>query len=209
MVFVFPLCSPSSSIQWISKTSLLLSVEGQNVPLPFAGFLSPPHFLWSPPEVRENVIGLNPNNTAHYPAAFDIQPVSSPGKVNLKAKIGCGGEPIFSSSPEKNRHFSQKMAWGGSSYTWALENMLSQGRVPIGPQLYGRCISEKCMRAGNVRYKHIQELRRETPLLRWHYPGTRLSKGWRRNRNEREKKVLKRLLLTQPSSTSLLHNVTW
>ncbi|KIH57958.1 hypothetical protein ANCDUO_11846 [Ancylostoma duodenale] len=50
--------------------------NGQNVPLPFAGFLSPPHFLWSPPEVRENVMGLNPNSTAHYPASFDIQPVT-------------------------------------------------------------------------------------------------------------------------------------
>ncbi|KAL6735440.1 hypothetical protein Aduo_005883 [Ancylostoma duodenale] len=54
----------------------LRCLPGQNVPLPFAGFLSPPHFLWSPPEVRENVMGLNPNSTAHYPASFDIQPVT-------------------------------------------------------------------------------------------------------------------------------------
>ncbi|PIO72144.1 hypothetical protein TELCIR_05935, partial [Teladorsagia circumcincta] len=52
----------------------LRCLPGQNIPTPFAAFLSPPHFLWSPEEVRDNVYGLNPNSSAHEPAAFDIQP---------------------------------------------------------------------------------------------------------------------------------------
>ncbi|EYC39350.1 hypothetical protein Y032_0661g1279 [Ancylostoma ceylanicum] len=71
----YPGCIITSPFH-VLLSALRLRHNSQNVPLPFAGFLSPPHFLWSPPEVRENVIGLNPNSTAHYPASFDIQPVT-------------------------------------------------------------------------------------------------------------------------------------
>ncbi|KAK6736944.1 hypothetical protein RB195_019564 [Necator americanus] len=54
----------------------LRCLPGQNVLAPFAGFLSPPHFLWSPQEVRDNMIGLKPNVSAHEPALFDIQPLT-------------------------------------------------------------------------------------------------------------------------------------
>ena len=54
----------------------LRCLPGQFIPLPFAGFLSPPHFAWSPSDVTSTMYGLNPDpNGKHHPGAFDIQPV--------------------------------------------------------------------------------------------------------------------------------------
>ncbi|CAI4223469.1 unnamed protein product [Auanema sp. JU1783] len=44
--------------------------------LPLAAFISPPHFIWSPPEVQENVYGLQPDPAIHHPGVFDINPVT-------------------------------------------------------------------------------------------------------------------------------------
>ena len=51
-------------------------IPGQMVDLPFAGFLTPPHFLWSPPEVQNSVYGLSPDTSKHHPGSFDINPAS-------------------------------------------------------------------------------------------------------------------------------------
>ena len=54
----------------------LRCLPGQYVALPFAGFLSPPPFSWSPEEVTSTMYGLHPDpDGIHHPGAFDIQPV--------------------------------------------------------------------------------------------------------------------------------------
>lgn len=54
----------------------MFSSSGKPVDLPFAGFISPPHFAWSPPEVYNSIYGLNPDpNGRHHPGTFNISPV--------------------------------------------------------------------------------------------------------------------------------------
>ncbi|PAV78618.1 hypothetical protein WR25_09592 isoform R [Diploscapter pachys] len=45
------------------------------IPLPFGGIISPPHFLWSPPEVHRT-LGLSPDENRHDPMRFSINPTT-------------------------------------------------------------------------------------------------------------------------------------
>uniref|UniRef100_A0A0K0D445 Protein PBN1 n=1 Tax=Angiostrongylus cantonensis TaxID=6313 RepID=A0A0K0D445_ANGCA len=76
----------------------LRCLPGQKILLPFAGFLSPPHFLWSPPEVRENTIGLHPVVEKHEPAIFDIEPLTGltiKGRFRMQLSIPIYTNPFY------------------------------------------------------------------------------------------------------------------
>ncbi|CAJ0605593.1 unnamed protein product [Cylicocyclus nassatus] len=81
----------------------LRCLPGQNVPLPFAGFLSPPHFLWSPQEVRDNVYGLKPDNVTHEPGVFDIQGLTGStvgGNFRMQLSIPIYNEASFTEAKQ-------------------------------------------------------------------------------------------------------------
>ncbi|CAJ0583217.1 unnamed protein product, partial [Mesorhabditis spiculigera] len=54
----------------------LRCLPGQKKRLPFAGFLSPPHFLQSPLEVTSSMRGVAPDPELHEPAKFYINPLT-------------------------------------------------------------------------------------------------------------------------------------
>ncbi|VDM60569.1 unnamed protein product [Angiostrongylus costaricensis] len=78
--------------------------NGRKILIPFAGFLSPPHFLWSPPEVRENTIGLHPEVEKHEPAIFDIEPLTGStikGRFRMQLSIPIYTNPFYTVPPHK------------------------------------------------------------------------------------------------------------
>uniref|UniRef100_A0A183GI62 CD36 family n=1 Tax=Heligmosomoides polygyrus TaxID=6339 RepID=A0A183GI62_HELPZ len=54
----------------------LVCYPGRLQPTPFAVMYSPPHFLYSPPQMIDSVIGLNPNNETHRPMVYSHEPYS-------------------------------------------------------------------------------------------------------------------------------------
>ncbi|CAD6189075.1 unnamed protein product [Caenorhabditis auriculariae] len=77
------LCNRCCNGSYVNGTYLLPQgivplrcLPGQLVPLPFAGFLSPPHFLWSPKEVTTSLPGLAPDENKHHPGMFNINPLT-------------------------------------------------------------------------------------------------------------------------------------
>uniref|UniRef100_A0A8L8Q4H4 DUF4773 domain-containing protein n=1 Tax=Heligmosomoides polygyrus TaxID=6339 RepID=A0A8L8Q4H4_HELPZ len=86
----------------------LRCLPGQNVPLPFAGFLSPPHFLWSPPEVQDNTYGLHPDPELHDPATFDIQPLTGStvnGQFRMQLSVPIYNNQGFTESRQLKNSF--------------------------------------------------------------------------------------------------------
>lgn len=55
----------------------LVCYPGRLQPTPFAVVYSPPHFLFSPDEVRTTVVGMAPNKSLHEPMIYYHEPVSS------------------------------------------------------------------------------------------------------------------------------------
>ncbi|KAJ1371796.1 hypothetical protein KIN20_033807 [Parelaphostrongylus tenuis] len=84
----------------------LRCVPGQNKLLPFSAFLSPPHFLWSPPEVRENTIGLHPEAEKHEPAVSDIQPGNA-STCEFLYSVVLGWHPCSSTRLRSRLHLFQ------------------------------------------------------------------------------------------------------
>ncbi|WKY16419.1 hypothetical protein Q1695_001232 [Nippostrongylus brasiliensis] len=86
----------------------LRCLPGQNQVLPFAGFLSPPHFLWSPPEVQNNVIGLKPDPALHHPGLFDIQPVTGStvnARFRMQLSVPIYNNPLFTECKQVRNSF--------------------------------------------------------------------------------------------------------
>lgn len=52
--------------------------------MPFAAFLSPPHFVYSPEHVTKSMVGLAPDPVKHEGGRFSVQPVSKTKKRSLQ-----------------------------------------------------------------------------------------------------------------------------
>ncbi|CAJ0564854.1 unnamed protein product, partial [Mesorhabditis spiculigera] len=65
----------------------------RDVEVPFPAFLSPPHFLWSPPEITRSIVGIEPNVARHDPSLFQVHGLTGAavkGFVRLQISI-----PLF------------------------------------------------------------------------------------------------------------------
>ncbi|CAJ0943529.1 unnamed protein product, partial [Mesorhabditis belari] len=63
---------------------------GRTVEVPFAAFISPPHFLWSPDEVTKSMVGLAPDPVKHDPSLFQVHGLSGAavkGLIRLQISI--------------------------------------------------------------------------------------------------------------------------
>ncbi|CAD6184760.1 unnamed protein product [Caenorhabditis auriculariae] len=54
----------------------LVCYPGRLQPTPFAVLYSPPHYLYSPPEVFKTVVGLHPDPSKHLPMIYNHEPYS-------------------------------------------------------------------------------------------------------------------------------------
>ncbi|VDL63832.1 unnamed protein product [Nippostrongylus brasiliensis] len=54
----------------------LVCYPGHLEPTPFAVMYSPPHFVYSPPQMIDSVVGLSPNNETHRPMIYNHEPYS-------------------------------------------------------------------------------------------------------------------------------------
>ncbi|EPB70986.1 CD36 family protein [Ancylostoma ceylanicum] len=77
------LCHNCCNMSYVDGTYLvppgifpLVCYPGRLQPTPFAVMYSPPHFLYSPPQMINSVVGLNPNNETHRPMVYSHEPYS-------------------------------------------------------------------------------------------------------------------------------------
>ncbi|KAK6729801.1 hypothetical protein RB195_006697 [Necator americanus] len=77
------LCHNCCNMSYVDGTYLvppgifpLVCYPGRLQPTPFAVMYSPPHFLYSPPQMINSVVGLNPKNETHMPMVYSHEPYS-------------------------------------------------------------------------------------------------------------------------------------
>ncbi|KHJ90576.1 hypothetical protein OESDEN_09580 [Oesophagostomum dentatum] len=63
------------SYTFVIQFSSLPCYQGRLQDTPFSVMYSPPHFAYSPPQMVNSVVGINPDNATHLPMVFNHEPV--------------------------------------------------------------------------------------------------------------------------------------